>query len=197
MSSQAKRVILAFTAILVTLVLFSGKADAAMIGLSDVVLSEDEEVIGQQSHTFIDKDGEVNITLEWLRRPGEFAMTIDYYGFLTQEGPVNFYLDINGTRREFVTMGEELKDRHQRIRILSFHPCIEQDGANGLKPLASGEVVDYLLFRTAPYYPQFGKVDIEMKFFAHDRWDGDGNKNNENYRISFSCPIKAEVQDHF
>jgi len=197
MSLHSKRIFLVFTAVLAALALFSGKADAAMNGLRDVVLSEDEEVIGQHSHRFVDNDGEVAVTMEWLRRPGEFSMTIDYYGYLTQEGHVNFYLEINGTRREFVTMSEELSDRHQRIRILSFHPSIERDGARGLKPLAPGEVVDYLLFRTAPYYPQFGKANIELKFFANDRWDGDGNNGNENYKITFPCPIKAPAQDHF
>lgn len=184
-------------------VIFSGmmfpslRADAAVKSTGARILSEDAEPIGKRAHTFTDLDGEVTVTVEWLRRPGEFAVTIDYYGYLTQEGRVNCFLDINGTKREFVTLQEEAAGRHQRIKILSFHPTVERGESRGLKPLEPGEIVDYLLFRNTPYYPQFGNVNIEMKFFAHDRWDGDGNKQNGNYTVSFGCPIKVPAEDHF
>ncbi|HOT28141.1 MAG TPA: hypothetical protein PLU72_08115 [Candidatus Ozemobacteraceae bacterium] len=157
------------------------------------MLSPDEEPIGARAHTFVDADGEVSVTVEWLRRPGEFAVTIEYYGYLTQEGMVNCYLSINGISREFITMKEETPARRQRIRILSFHPTV----GRGLRPLGPGEIVDYLLFRNAPYYPQFGKFEIELKFFANGRWDGDGNNSNDNYRAAFDCPLDTPAQDHF
>ncbi|HOT29691.1 MAG TPA: hypothetical protein PLU72_16060 [Candidatus Ozemobacteraceae bacterium] len=175
---------------------------AGIAGASDDIAeagmpNEDIEPIGVQTHRFVDHDGEVKLTVEWLRRPGEFAVTIDYFGYLTQEGRVNCYLELNGTRREFITLRESASDRHQRIRILSFHPTVTRGSSRGLKKLTPEEVVDYLLFTNAPYYPQFGNVNVEMKFFSHGRWDGDGNNNNENYRISFPCPIKVQAEDHF
>ncbi|MBP7634995.1 hypothetical protein KBA41_12570 [Candidatus Ozemobacteraceae bacterium] len=187
-----------YIAVICSLVLVpAGRASASDNGVEADILIEDLEPIGVQTHRFVDRDGEVKLTVEWLRRPGEFAVTIDYYGYLTQEGRVNCFLDLNGTRREFITLRESFADRHQRIRILSFHPTVTRGNARSLKKLTSDEVVDYLLFTNAPYYPQFGTVNIEMKFFSHGRWDGDGNNNNENYRISFPCPIKVQADDHF
>lgn len=187
-----------FIAIIFSLILIPSGIAAASDDIAETdVQSEDLEPMGVQTHRFVDRDGEVKLTVEWLRRPGEFAVTIEYYGYLTQEGRVNCYLDLNGTRREFITLRESVSDRHQRIRILSFHPTVALGESRGLKKLTSDEVVDYLLFTNAPYYPQFGNVNIEMKFFSHGRWDGDGNNNNENYRISFPCPIKVQAEDHF
>lgn len=187
-----------YIAVLFCLVLVpSGIAAASDDDAEEEMLSEDLEPIGVQTHRFVDQDGEVRLTVEWLRRPGEFAVTIDYFGYLTQEGRVNCYLDLNGTRREFITLRESVSDRHQRIRILSFHPTVTRGTTRGLKKLTSDEVVDYLLFTNAPYYPQFGTVNIEMKFFSHGRWDGDGNNENENYRISFPCPVRVQAEDHF
>lgn len=187
-----------FIAVILSLVTVpAGIAEASETVAEADMLCEDVEPIGVQTHTFTDRDGEVKLTVEWLRRPGEFAVTIDYYGYLTQEGRVNCYLDINGTKREFITLRENFSNRHQRIRILSFHPTVSSGVSRGLKKLMSDEVVDYLLFTNTPYYPQFGKVNIEMKFFSHGRWDGDGNNNNENYNISFPCPIKVQAEDHF
>lgn len=185
------------TVILALILIPSGIVAASDDVIETDMLSEDLEPIGVQTHRFVDRDGEVKLTVEWLRRPGEFAVTIDYYGYLTQEGRVNCYLDLNGTRREFITLRENVSDRHQQIRILSFHPTVTHGNTRGLKKLTSDEVVDYLLFTNAPYYPQFGTVNIEMKFFSHGRWDGDGNNNNENYKISFPCPIKVQAEDHF
>ncbi len=187
-----------YIAVIVSLVLVpSGTATASDDVAEAESLIEDLEPIGVQTHRFVDRDGEVKLTVEWLRRPGEFAVTIDYYGYLTQEGRVNCYLDLNGTRREFITLRESDSDRHQRIRILSFHPTVTRGTTRGLKKLASDEVVDYLLFTNAPYYPQFGAVNIEMKFFSHGRWDGDANNDNDNYKIRFPCPIKVQAEDHF
>ncbi len=180
-------------AVISSLFFFQAVGEAAVKSDNIRMLSADEEPIGTRAHTFVDADGDVTVTVEWLRRPGEFAVTIDYYGYLTQEGMVNCYLRINGTSREFITLKEETPARHQRIRILSFHPTIDR----GLRPLAPDELVDYLLFRNAPYYPQFGRFEIEMKFFANGRWDGDGNNSNNNYKTAFDCPIDTPAQDHF
>ncbi len=187
-----------FIAVILLLVTIPSGIAATSDDIADMEMPcDDLEPIGVQTHSFVDRDGEVKLTVEWLRRPGEFAVTIDYYGYLTQEGRVNCYLDLNGTRREFITLRENISDRHQRIRILSFHPTVSRGGSRGLKKLTSDELVDYLLFTNAPYYPQFGTVNIEMKFFSHGRWDGDDNNNNENYKISFPCPIKVQAEDHF
>ncbi len=156
----------------------------------------DEDPIAVEKKTITDLDGECTVTIEWLRRPGEFALTIDYFGYLTQEGRVNLYLEVNGARREFLTLTEELPNRHQRIRILSFHPMTGKKGPNSLKKLAPVEVVDHLLFQNAPYYPQFGTMQVQVKFFAHGRWDGDSNRNNENFVYEFQSPICAEPNDH-
>lgn len=158
---------------------------------------EDEKVVARAAKTISDRDGDVKVTVEWLRRPGEFALTIDYHGYLTQEGMVNAWVKVNGIEREFVTMREELPGRVQRIRILSFHPTATIKGVNRMRPLVASETVDHMLFRNAPYYQQFGDVAIEMKFFAHGRWDGDGNRNDENYVFRFTSPITGGPADHF
>lgn len=177
--------------------LFQATGEAAVKYDEIMMRSPDEEPIGTRTHTFTDRDGEVTVTVEWLRRPGEFAVAIDYYGYLTQEGMANCYLSINGISRDFITLKEETPARHQRIRILSFHPSLAGKSGRGLRPLGPGELVDYLLFRNAPYYPQFGRFEIEMKFFANGRWDGDGNNSDNNYKIAFDCPLDMPAQDHF
>lgn len=155
----------------------------------DVVHSEIKEVV--------DADGVVAIRIDWLRRPGEMAMTIIYNGFLTQEGMANFYIKVNGETRDFLTLQQEMKNRAQRLRIISFHPTARHRNVNKLIELPAGTIVDNLLFRNAPYYKQFGDLDIEIKFFIHGRWDGDSNNNNENYRFSFSSPISDMPRFHF
>ncbi len=157
----------------------------------------DEDVLASRTLTCKDADGEVKVTMEWLRRPGEMALTIEYFGYLIQEGTVNFYLEVNGIRREFCTFQEQLPSRAQRIRFRSFHPTTVHKGVTKLKTLPPGEVVDYLLFRNAAYYPQFGKTHIELKFFAHGRWDGDSNHGNANYVFEFESPVEEKTQDHF
>ncbi len=149
-----------------------------------------------QKKTISDKDGEVTVTLEFLNRPGEFALTIHYFGYLTQEGPVNCWLEVNGIQREFVTLSE-LPDRSQQVKILSFHPSVLEDGVNRLRELGKDEMVDYLLFRNAPYFPQLGNVKVALKFFANGRWDGDGNHENDNYRFEFTGPATTVAFDHF
>ncbi|HEY9072204.1 MAG TPA: hypothetical protein VIV61_18230, partial [Candidatus Ozemobacteraceae bacterium] len=152
MKSSNKWRFFLLTALLICLVLTT----ASFASLTTDGNGDDDQPLAQRSRTITDGDGEVTVTLEWLRRPGEFALTIDYYGYLTQEGPVNLYLAVNGTQREFVTLPAELENRHQRIRILSFHPTRVSEGSRSLRSLARDETVDYLLFRNAPYYPQFG-----------------------------------------
>ena len=157
-----------------------------------------------QARHFVDKtiksgDSEVSVRYEWLNRPGEMAVTIDYYGYLIQEGMVNLYLEVNGEAREFVTLRQELPNRKQRIRLISYRPLKEPGkvGSNALLDLGPHEVVDHLLFRNAPYYAEFGEVRVEMKFFAHGRWDGDLSNNNGNYVFSFKSPISGEAAFHF
>jgi len=159
--------------------------------------AEDEKAIGISEKIAHDADGQVKVQMEWLRRPGEFALEIEYFGYLTQEGMVNFFIEINGIKREFVTFKEEMPNRTQKIRILSFHPIINKDGGDQMKQLLNSEQVDYMLFRNAPYYDQFGKVHVEIKFFANGRWDGDSNKSNSNFIFEFDSPIKDFPQDHF
>jgi hypothetical protein len=125
------------------------------------------------------------------------ALTIQYNGYLPQEGMGNFYLDINGERREFFTMRQELKNRAQRTRILSFHPTIKDNNVNRLAQLPADTLVDSMLFRNAPYYKQFGNINVEIIFFCHGRWDGDANNNNQNYRFSFASKIADFSVDHF
>ncbi|HNX74669.1 MAG TPA: hypothetical protein PLM07_06500 [Candidatus Rifleibacterium sp.] len=157
----------------------------------------DCDIIHSESKEITDADGTVSIRIDWLRRPGEMAMTITYNGFLTQEGLANFYIDLNGQTRDFITMKQEMKNRAQRIRILSFHPTRRENGINRLVELPENTLVDSLLFRNAPYYEQFGTLNVAVKFFIHGRWDGDGNNNNENYLFSFTSRIKDMPQYHF
>jgi hypothetical protein len=158
---------------------------------------EDMVTIESQSKTIKDDDGQVTVKLEWLKRPGEMAITVYYNGYLTQEGMANLYICVNGERRNFLTMKKELKNRAQKLRIISFHPTVKKGGINRLARIPEDSLVDGLLFKNAPYYKQFGDVDIELKFFCHGRWDGDGNNNNENYHFKFSSSIKGFVMDHF
>lgn len=174
--------------LLVAVLIITGRAGAQMNDL-DIVHSETREIT--------DADGTVRVRLDWLQRPGEMAMTITYDGYLTQEGMVNFYLVVNGQTREFSTMKQELKNRAQKIRFLSFHPTIRENNINRLAQLPDNTVVDSLLFRNAPYYQQFGSLNVEVKFFIHSRWDGDSNNNNENFRFSFISPITDMPKFHF
>ncbi len=168
-----------------------------VLTLSAGAQMSDLDIIHSESKEIIDADGSVSIRIDWLRRPGEMAMTITYNGYLTQEGMANFYLDLNGQTREFMTMKQEMKNRAQKIRILSFHPTQKVKGVNRLVELPEGTVVDSLLFRNAPYYKQFGDLNVGIKFFIHGRWDGDGNNNNENYLFSFTSPVTDMPQYHF
>lgn len=157
----------------------------------------DLEIVHSETREIKDQDGSVKIRVDWLKRPGEMALTITYNGFLTQEGMVNFYMQVNGEQREFVTMRQEMKNRAQRTRILSFHPTKKENNINRLAELPADTIVDQLLFRNAPYYKQFGGLDIEIIFFCHGRWDGDGNNNNQNYRFNFVSNITDFSVDHF
>jgi hypothetical protein len=170
-------------------VLFSiGQAGAQM---------HDLEIVHTETKEIKDRNGTINVRLDWLNRPGEMALTVTYYGYLTQEGMVNFYININGEQREFVTMKQEMKNRAQRIRMISFHPTVKHKKANKLADIPSDTVVDHLLFRNAPYYKQFGDCNIEIIFFAHGRWHGDSSNNNENFRVSFASPITDFPKNHF
>jgi hypothetical protein len=157
----------------------------------------DLEIVHTETKEIKDQHGSIKIRMDWLKRPGEMVMTIDYYGFLTQEGMVNFYINVNGEQREFMTMKQEMKNRAQRIRVLSFHPTIKDKKINRLAELPNDTVVDRLLFRNAPYYKQFGACEIEIIFFAHGRWHGDSENHNENFRLSFLSPIADFSVDHF
>ena len=167
-----------------------------MAGIIPSLAMKDTDSIGKASKTIEDSDGQVSVSVDWLARPGEFMVTIDYFGYLTQEGMVNAWMSINGVQREFVTMKVELPNRHQKIRFLSFHPMTGKKGPASLKKLEPSDVVDYLLFRNAPYYPQFGKFILEIKFFANGRWDGNANEGNKNFVFEFNSPVSAIVADH-
>ncbi|HMM61929.1 MAG TPA: hypothetical protein PKC25_17560, partial [Candidatus Rifleibacterium sp.] len=71
----------------------------------------DLDIINSETRDITDADGTVSVRVDWLQRPGEMAMTITYNGFLTQEGLANFYIEVNGEQREFMTMKQELKNR--------------------------------------------------------------------------------------
>lgn len=157
----------------------------------------DLNIVHSEVKTITDSDGEVRVRVDWFARPGEMALTVTYNGFLTQEGMVNMFLTVNGETREFVTMKSELKNRAQKIRLISFHPVVNEKGINKLAAIPQDTLVDSLLFRNAPYYSQFGDMDVEIKFFIHGRWDGDGNNNNENYRFSFKSRLSDFAMDHF
>jgi len=150
-----------------------------------------ERVAFRQAARLVPLDGDVEVTLDWLERPGEFALTIRYWGPLTQEGPVNVYLDLNGVRRTMVTL-TELPNRHQMVKILSFQPTrVDADGRTALRPLAPGEIVDPELFRNAAWYPQFGANCLEFKFYVNGRWEGDpkSQAHNGNWRVTFNPPV--------
>lgn len=184
MSFRIKLLILLLVAVLI----ITGKAGAQL---------NDLNIVHSETKVITDADGTVRVRIDYLQRPGEMSLTIDYDGFLTQEGMVNFYLMVNGEIREFSTMKQELKNRSQRIRILSFHPTVRENNINRLADLSDGTVVDNLLFRNAPYYQQFGALNVEVKFFIHSRWDGDSNNNNENFKFSFTSPITDMPKFHF
>jgi hypothetical protein len=154
---------------------------------------KDTDVIFSEVRQFVDADGKVEVKLDWLRRPGEMALTVTYYGYLIQEGMVNFYINVNGETREFLTMKKELHNRAQQIKIISFHPTTNDNGVNRLTKLRKDTVVDSLLFKNAPYYSCFGDVNISFIFFANGRWDGDGTKNNENYNFIVKSKIEGEA----
>jgi hypothetical protein len=157
----------------------------------------DLNIVQTQFQSVKDADGEVKVRVDWFARPGELAITVNYNGYLTQEGMVNMYISVNGEQREFVTMKKELKNRAQKIRIISFHPVVRENGINKLARIPDDSIVDGLLFKNAPYYKQFGDLNIEIKFFCHSRWDGDGNNNNENYQFCFSSEIDGTAKFHF
>jgi hypothetical protein len=158
---------------------------------------EDLKIVQTQIKTISDDQGDVRVRVDWFARPGEMAITITYNGYLTQEGMVNMYLEVNGEERQFMTMKKEMKNRSQKLRIISFHPVQRIDGVNRLARIPDDSLVDSLLFRNAPYYEQFGDLHIELKFFCHGRWDGDGNNDDENYRFDFSSEIKGFAMNHF
>ncbi|MDD3148960.1 MAG: hypothetical protein PHD82_16825 [Candidatus Riflebacteria bacterium] len=177
-----------FVLLLVATIFIAGQAGAQMNDL-DIIHSETKDIT--------DADGTVSVRVDWLRRPGEMALTITYNGYLTQEGMANFFIEMNGQTRDFMTLKQEMKNRAQRLRILSFHPTRRVKGVNRLMELPENTVVDSLLFRNAPYYKQFGELNIAIKFFIHGRWDGDGNNNNENFLFSFVSPVTDMPQFHF
>lgn len=157
----------------------------------------DLNIVHSEVQTISDSDGEVRVRVDWFARPGEMSITVTYDGFLTQEGLANMYLSVNGENRQFITMKKELKNRAQKVRIISFHPTVVDKGVNCLSKLPDDSLVDSLLFRNAPYYKQFGNLTVEAKFFTHGRWDGDGNNNNENYIFSFESRLTDFAMDHF
>ncbi len=157
----------------------------------------DLDIIHSETKTIQDHEGTVSLTVDWLKRPGELALTVEYFGYLTQEGMVNFYISVNGERREFITLRRETDNRAQKIKLLSFHPTKKIENVNRLMKLPEETLVDSLLFRNVPYYKQFGEMTVEIIFFCHSRWDGDGNKNNDNYRFKFQSPITDFAVDHF
>jgi hypothetical protein len=166
----------------------------AFININQVgAAMKDTDVINSEVREFVDADGKVKVKLDWLRRPGEMALTITYYGYLTQEGMVNLYINVNGETREFLTMKKELQNRAQQIKLISFHPTTNDNGVNRLSKLRKDTVVDSLLFKNAPYYSCFGDVNISFKFFANGRWDGDGTRNNENYNFIVKSKINGEA----
>jgi len=184
MNSYYKIMVLVFLAVLLATV----QAGAQM---------HDLEIVHSETKEIKDANGTIKLRMDWLNRPGEMALTVTYYGYLTQEGMVNFYIDVNGERREFVTMKQEMKNRAQRIRLLSFHPTVKDKKVNRLAKLPNDTVVDHLLFRNAPYYQQFGSCNVEIIFFVHGRWHGDSTKNNANFCVSFASPITDFPANHF
>jgi hypothetical protein len=182
-----KKLVVVFLIVIINIICL----DAAFASMKDV------EIVNSQTKVIKDNNGTVKVRLDWLTRPGELALTVDYNGYLTQEGMVNFYLSVNGENRNFVTMKKETRNRSQKTRFISFHPTKLIDGVNKLAPIPEDTTVDYFLFRNAPYYAELGEVKVEVKFFINGRWDGDGNKEEGNYVFSFKNQLKAEMQDHF
>ena len=178
-----------FWIIIVIVMNFSNNAYALSVDTPDT------QTVSSSTQTVKKGLGYVSVTVKWLKRPGEMALVINYYGFLTQEGMVNFYIDVNGEQRNFVTFIKEHENRSQSITILSFHPVQLKDGINRLMRIPDNIMVDALLFRNAPYYAQFGDLNIELKFFCHGRWDGD--ENGGNYQFSFQSPIDGHNMYHF
>ncbi|MBF0545714.1 MAG: hypothetical protein HQM08_14820 [Candidatus Riflebacteria bacterium] len=133
-------------------------------------------------------DGAIQVKLDWLERPGEFALTVLYWGPLTQEGNVNLWVNFNGVSRNFLTLCE-MPDRRQMLVIYSFQPTIKSsDGNVQIRELQPWEIVDTNLFQNSAYYKEFGTNSIEFKFFANGRWEGDRKNNNQNWRCVFSPP---------
>lgn len=146
-------------------------------------------VAARQADLAAHKGGNVHVQLDWLERPGDFALTICYWGPLTQEGAVNVWLQLNGSYRELVTLNE-MPDRHQRVTIYSSQPTVTNEaGKTSIRPLESWERVDPELFSRAAYYPQFGQNHLEFKFFANGRWEGDPHRDNANYVLTFIPPV--------
>ncbi|MBF0405825.1 MAG: hypothetical protein HQM10_00610 [Candidatus Riflebacteria bacterium] len=132
--------------------------------------------------------GDVSVSLDWLERPGDFALTVKYWGMLTQEGPVNVYMNFNGVSRDFITL-HEMPDRKQKLVIYSMQPMVtDSNGIARVRELESWEVVDRDLFKNAVYYKQFGKNLIELIFFANGRWEGNPKENNRNWICEFTPP---------
>ena len=135
------------------------------------------------------KGGSVQVRLDWLERPGDFALTIIYWGQLTQAGPVNLWMNLNGVNREMIALNE-MPDRRQRLTIYSSQPTTtDEEGKTRIRPLEAWERVDPDLFRNAAYYPQFGQNRLEFKFFVNGRWDGDPERDNGNYFCTFQPPV--------
>ncbi|MBF0502738.1 MAG: hypothetical protein HQM09_21570 [Candidatus Riflebacteria bacterium] len=171
-----------FTAVL--LYVFLGCSLATAFG------AEPERVIfSKRIPMHANRGGEISVTMDWLERPGEFALTITYWGQLTQEGPVNVWMNLNGVERGFVTL-TELPDRHQMVRILSYQPtATNADGGTILRSLEDYERVDIDFFSKAGYYTAFGQNRLECKFFVNGRWEGDPGNNDSNYVFTFIPPV--------
>ncbi|MFZ2959305.1 MAG: hypothetical protein WA705_20655 [Candidatus Ozemobacteraceae bacterium] len=176
-----KRYFMEMIVVISLLVLFSGGAVAAVFG------AQPERVICTKQLTkAAHLGGEISVNLDWLERPGDFALTISYWGQLTQEGPVNVWISLNGIERNFVTL-TELSNRRQTVRIMSYQPTTtDSEGKNTIRPLEDFERVDPEFFRNAAYYAPFGQNTLEFKFFANGRWEGDPTKSNENYVVTFA-----------
>ncbi|NLM17167.1 MAG: hypothetical protein GX221_05555 [Candidatus Riflebacteria bacterium] len=146
------------------------------------------KVIASETKSIVDNEGTVTLRLEYIE-PREMILSVMYYGYLNNEGPVNFYIDFNGQRREFMTMKTFFEDRRQLLKIISFNPL--KIGKNGVPvpiDLPDSVQLDHLLFNNAYFANESGINKIEIKFFANSKWDGDGNRDNANYEFYFACP---------
>lgn len=164
------------------LVLLLVLCHSAFLGATEIRLPADP--VSEQTATFTAGRREVSVTFARLERPGEFSVTVKYWGPLTQEGPVNMWISLNGVTREMITL-HELSDRRQTITLLSFHPIDPHAKGTALTPLPPTTIVDPDFFRQACYEAEFGQNQLEFIFFAHGRWDGDQNHNNANYSCRF------------